>query len=176
VRSQETESPEFRGAAPVQTNTGTLQEQRNAIPKVGNLTWPTIDKPVSIFCWGLYLSRDQTDLTVRGQTFICELVVLGGKGALEGSPGTFDAATTATTVEVGAAGADSPEQLTLRNASIGRAVGDPVRGQVTVHRASRLLIGTSRCTELRLMTQDRGEIVVRGLRHEGSCRRRAGAA
>ena len=33
--------------------------------------------------------------------------------------------------------------------------------------AARVLIESSRCTDLRLMTQDKGEIMVRGLQQEG---------
>ena len=142
-------------------------DQRNATLKVGNLTWRTLDKPAGIFCWGLYLSGDETDLTVRGQTLICELMVMGGKATVEGSAGTFDAATTATTIEVGASGSDKPAQLVLRNASLGRPVNDPVRGQVTAHGAARILIENSRCTDLRLMTGDTAQIELRNLATEG---------
>jgi hypothetical protein len=142
-------------------------EQRNASLRVGNLTWHTLDKPAGIYCWGLYLSGDETDVTVRGQTLICELMVGGGKVVVEGAPGTFEAATTATTIEVGATGTDKPAELVLRNASIGRPVGDPVRGQVTAHGAARVLIENSRYTDLRLMTKDTGEIAARDLTPEG---------
>jgi hypothetical protein len=148
-------------------------DQRNATLRVGNMTWRTLDKPVGVFCWGLYLSGDETDLTVRGQTLICELMVSGGRAVVEGTPGTLDAATTATTVEVGTAGTDKPAQLVLRNATIGRPVGDPVRGQLTAHGAARVLIEDSRCTDLRLMTEDSGQITIRGLAQQGAIEMRA---
>ena len=48
-------------------------EARNQSLTVGNVTFKTLDEPVNIFCWGVYLSGPETDVTISGQTLICEL-------------------------------------------------------------------------------------------------------
>jgi hypothetical protein len=123
---------------------------------------------VGIFTWGLYLWGDQTNLTIAGPTLICELMVWDGKVALVGTPGTYDAATTATTIEVGAPGRDSAAELTLRNAAIGRfAPGDPVTGQVTARGRARITIDHARTANLVLITKDSGAISLSDIERTG---------
>jgi hypothetical protein len=143
-------------------------DTKNASLTVGNLTLKTLDEPVGIYCWGLYLSGPETEVTISGQTLLCELMVFGGKCAVIGDEGSYNGATTATTVEVGAAGTADPAELTLRNTALGRfAKGDPVKGQITAKGNSRITIQHARCADLILITQDRGAITLGDIKREG---------
>jgi hypothetical protein len=141
---------------------------------------------VHTWCWGLYLSGEQTDVTLRGQTSICELFLSEGRLLMEGDPGTYNAANACTTVEVGqrtvtdwGAGAaqlpdraGKPAELTLRNVSLGRfAAGDDIVGQITAHRNGQVRIEHARCAALKLLTRDNGLITVRDVAELGPIER-----
>lgn len=135
---------------------------------VGNVTFRTLDEPVSIFCWGVYLSGPETDVTISGQTLLCELMVFEGKCQVIGDEGTYNAATTATTVDVGSAGSDQPAELLLRNIAIGRFTeGDPVKGQIAAKGVAWITVQHARTADLVLITQDQGRITVEDLQREG---------
>lgn len=141
---------------------------RNQSLTVGNVTLKTLDEPVNILAWGVYLSGPETDVTIAGQTLICELMVLGGKCQVLGDAGTYNAATTATTVDVGQAGSDAPAELVLREAAIGRfAEGDPVKGQITAQGRGRVTVQHARVADLVLITRDQGTITLENCQLEG---------
>ncbi|NPV45871.1 MAG: hypothetical protein HPY69_02840 [Armatimonadetes bacterium] len=143
-------------------------EARNQSLTVGNVTFRTLGEPVNVFCWGVYLSGPETDVTISGQTLICELMVFDGKCQVIGDEGTYNAATTATTVDVGQPGSDAPVELLLRNVSIGRfAEGDPVKGQITAQGQARVSIQHARTADLILITRDQGTIALEDLQREG---------
>lgn len=136
---------------------------------VGNLTWRTLDEPVGVHAWGLYLCGPETDLTVAGQTLICELMVVDGTCALIGDEGTYDAAMTATTLEAGMEGTPGHPQVLVRNASVGRfPPGGPIRGQVAAHDGAAVTIEHARCSDLCLLTKGSGTITLREVRKEGA--------
>ena len=127
---------------------------------IGNLTLKTIGQPVSTWCWGLYLDGDETDVTLKGPTNICELFLSGGKMELLGDANTYNALNACTTVEVGrrnvmdiqadseslSGSASKRVELKIRNASLGRfATGDVVVGQITAHAGGDILIEHARC-------------------------------
>ncbi len=100
----------------------------------GNLTLKTTGRIVRTWCWGFYLSGDQTDAVLQGQTSICELFLSEGRLVVTGDAGTYNSANACTTVEVGqrpvlGVGAvrelSLPEdgkraELVLRNVALGR--------------------------------------------------------
>ncbi len=149
---------------------------------VGNLTLKTLDKPVHTWCWGVYLSGEKTDVTLRGPTNICEMMVWDGKATLVGDEGTFNAKTTATTIDVGrekirTKSTDTGDtlswkpkaELTLRNASIGRfPPGSPVKGQITAKGDSVVRVEDSECSDLLLITKDRGKIAMTNVTRRGT--------
>ena len=68
---------------------------------LGNLTLKTIGKQGNTWCWGLYLSGEPTDVTLRGPSSICELFFSDGKLVVEGDAHTYNAFNSCSTVEVG---------------------------------------------------------------------------
>jgi hypothetical protein len=96
-------------------------------------------------------------------------MVFGGKCAVIGDEGTYNGATTATTIEVGTPGTADRAELTLRNAALGRfAKDDPIKGQITAKGNSRVTIQHARCADLILITQDQGTITLDDIRREGT--------
>lgn len=85
-----------------------------------------------------------------------------GKASLIGTPGAYDAVTSATTIEVGRPGvADSKAGLLLRDIQIGHpGKANAIRGQITAHGRSRVTIGRARCNDLLLITKDKATIDV----------------
>ncbi|HEY5137744.1 MAG TPA: hypothetical protein VIJ25_00280, partial [Methylococcales bacterium] len=69
--------------------------------QIGNLTLKTLDEPVHIPAWGVYLTGEKTDVTLLGPTVICELMLWAGKATMLGDPNTYNVWTTATTIDVG---------------------------------------------------------------------------
>jgi hypothetical protein len=136
--------------------------------KTGNVTWRVAGE-VDIFTWGLYLWGARTDVTLACPTNICELMLFEGRAALVGTPGSYDAITPATTIEVGRPGdAAGRAELRLENVSIGHpGRGQAIRGQITAHGRSRVDIRHARCNDLLLITKDEGTIHAAGLDRVG---------
>ena len=67
----------------------------------GNLTFKTTGREVRTWCWGLYLSGEETDAVLQGPTSICELFLSEGRLVVAGDEGTYNSANACTTVEVG---------------------------------------------------------------------------
>lgn len=137
--------------------------------KTGNVTWRATGEKVNIFTWGVYLWGDKTEVQFPAPTNICELMLFEGKASLIGTPGAHDAATPATTIEVGRPGdADSKAELLLRNVQIGHpGKANAIRGQITAHGRSRVTIDRARCNDLLLITKDRGAIAVSDIERIG---------
>ena len=68
---------------------------------LGNLTLKTVGQSVHTWCWGLYLSGERTEVTLRGPTSICELFLSDGRLLVEGRSRTYNSLNSCTTVEVG---------------------------------------------------------------------------
>ncbi len=149
---------------------------------IGNLTLKTVGQPVSTWCWGVYFSGGETDVTLRGQTVICELFLTEGRCLLDGDPNTFNAVNSCTTVEVGRqqplaekdAGAgpinaqSRPAELVMRNVALGRFQKDDVIiGQVTAHQNGRVRIENARCARLKLLTKGNGTIEMSDIDKQG---------
>ena len=149
---------------------------------IGNLTLKTVGQAVSTWCWGLYLSGEQTDVTLQGPTSICELFLSEGKLVLEGDAGTYNALNSCTTVEVGRrnvmgvspgekAKSDTrpkPVELVMRNVALGRFMpGDVIVGQITAHTDGRIRIEHARCANLKLMTKGNGTIIMQDIDRRG---------
>ncbi|MBM4089693.1 MAG: hypothetical protein FJ276_09735 [Planctomycetes bacterium] len=152
----------------------------------GNLTLRTTGRTVRTWCWGLYLSGEQTDAVLQGPTSICELFLWEGRLVVAGDAGTYNSANACTTVEVGhrpvvgvgAAGELSPPEsgkraeLVLRNVALGRfGAGDEIVGQITAHRNGSVRIEHARCAPLKLLTRDNGTITLSDVVEQGRLER-----
>ena len=138
---------------------------------VGNLTYRTLDNPAGVKSWGVYLSGEDTDFTVSGPTQIAEYMVFDGKSALIGDPGTYNATTSATTVEAGRWWGAEPStaRITMRNATVGAPSEWGVKGQITAYGEAAVLIEDSRIIgDLVLITEGKGRITLRNVEIEGS--------
>jgi hypothetical protein len=155
--------------------------------RIGNVTFKTLDRPVGITGWGLYLKGEKTNLKVTGPTRIAELMLSEGSVELVGTEGTYDAVTSASTIEVGKKGeqgfqlmnadpgqpsgttsiAGENARLLIRNAE----VGDPYRnnrGQITAHGKGKVEIINSKLNNLLLMTKGAGAIDLRQVEKVGT--------
>ncbi|MCX8038600.1 MAG: hypothetical protein N3D11_16410, partial [Candidatus Sumerlaeia bacterium] len=152
--------------------------------RLANVTLRTLERPAGISTWGVYLNGPKTDITLTGPTLICELMVTEGKATLAGTPGTFDAATTATTVEVGAFGPADPchaeavpgdappvAELLIRNAEVGRFDRAGILGQIGAYRNARVRIEDARTADLRLITHGNATIELRRVQLAGRIER-----
>jgi hypothetical protein len=136
--------------------------------RTGNVTWRLTGKDVAIYCWGVYLWGEKTDVTLLGPTMIAELMVYEGRCLLIGTPGVYETATTATTIEAGRDDPPSRAELVMRHVKIGRFdKHDPVKGQITAHGESRITIDDARCADLVLVTKGKGEIEAVNLHKRG---------
>ncbi len=130
---------------------------------VGNVTFKKAPGPDSIGCWAVYLTGSDTDFIMTGPTMIAELELHDGKAALIGSHGTYDAHTTATTIE-----ATGTAQLFMKNVSIGRFTkDDPIKGQITAHNNSCITIEHATCADLMLITKEKGTIALQEIIQQG---------
>lgn len=131
--------------------------------RIGNLTLRREgDNPVNAFTMGLYLSGEKNDLVIRGPIVICELMMFnGGQVTLKGTENTYDAACTATTLDL-----NGSAKVELINARLGRPLqygplqkGDThaaVIGQVTVGDQAQLVGNNVSLGRLRLITRNNG--------------------
>ena len=135
------------------------------------------------WCWGLYLSGEQTDVVLRGPTSICELFLSEGKLVVEGDAGTYNSLNSCTTVEVGRRSvmnadasakrqSDTPARpvvLVMRNVALGRFMpGDVIIGQITAHADGQIHVEHARCANLKLMTQGNGTIIMQDVDRRGT--------
>ena len=148
----------------------------------GNLTLKTTGREVRTWCWGLYLSGEDTNAVLQGPTSICELFLSEGRLEVVGDAGTYNSANACTTVEVGqrlvmgvgeAGEASLPEngkraELVLRNVALGRfGANDEIVGQITAHHNGVVRIEHARCAALKLLTRDNGEITTQDVVEQG---------
>jgi hypothetical protein len=140
---------------------------------IGNVTWKPLSGPVRAPGWGVYLSGDRTDVTLTGPTRIAELMLWAGKAALIGDEGSYNAATNATTIDVGSDAPPSSAELRIRNATIGWFGGKAaaIRGQITASAGSHIVIDHARCDALTLITRGQGTIAMRDILREGEFKR-----
>ncbi len=167
----------WRGGGPNWDNSGPIAP--NTIFKTGNVTWKTLDQPVSIPCWGIYLYGDKTNLTITGPVVLAELMLWGGQLNLLGNPANPDIWATATTIEVGKQGAmtataelqaapPSRAELNMRNVLIGAYDDNSgMRGQITAHPGGIVQVENARCLNLTLINKPQGQITMKGIRKEG---------
>jgi len=140
----------------------------NTSLKVAKVTFRTEDKPAGIGTWGVYLYGPKTDFTLRGPTLVCELFVFEGKVALVGDEGTYNASTTATTVDVGRKGTLGEASLLLKNATVGRFdAGLGIIGQVGAYGKGQVRLERCKLGNLLLLTEDEGRIEGQELVLEG---------
>jgi hypothetical protein len=133
--------------------------------KTGNLTWRTLDKPATLCCWGLYLTGEKTDVTVRGATVLCELMLFDGRAAVIGDEGKSNTFATGTTIDVGRPGQKTTARLHFKNSSLGlfqdRGESAKLLGQATAQDGAEIVIDSCRLRRMQLITQGSGRIDVR---------------
>jgi hypothetical protein len=143
--------------------------------RLGNLTVRTTQERTLL--WSVYASGEETDLTILGPTQIPELILWGGKVLFRGEEGTFNARTTATVIDVGRPGHNTPAELIMRNAAItacesvqGFEYGDLIRAQITAQGAGRIMIERSELAPVTLVTKESGSITLRDVTRKGEVR------
>jgi hypothetical protein len=131
--------------------------------RIGNLTVRREGtNPVNAFALGLYLSGKKNNLVLNGPIVICELMMFdAGQVTFKGTENTFDAACSATTLDL-----HGSSRVELINARLGRPfqygpiskVDNPasVIGQVTVGDQAQLVGRNISLGRLRLITQKNG--------------------
>jgi len=131
--------------------------------RIGNLTVRREGtNPVNAFAMGLYLSGKENNLVLNGPIVICELMMFdAGQVTLKGTENTFDAACSATTLDL-----HGSSKVELINARLGRPfqygpiskVDNPasVIGQVTVGDQAQLVGRNVSLGRLRLITRTNG--------------------
>jgi hypothetical protein len=83
---------------------------------VGNVTLQAADEPAGIAMYGLYLSGEESDLTVTGRSHICELMMhSGGQMKIVGTPDENEISIGCTTLDLG-----GEARLELQNVHLGR--------------------------------------------------------
>ncbi|HWB08668.1 MAG TPA: hypothetical protein VG826_05570 [Pirellulales bacterium] len=141
----------------------TLSKDLEQPLRIGNLTVRRDGtNPLDAFAMGLYLSGRENNLVLNGPMVICELMMFdGGKVTLKGTENTYDAACSATTLDL-----HGSSEVELINARLGRPlqygpIGESdkhtsVIGQVTVGDQSRLVGRNVSIGRLHLITRDKG--------------------
>jgi hypothetical protein len=131
--------------------------------RIGNLTLRRAgNSPVDVFTMGIYLSGKKNNLVIKGPIVICELMMFnGGQVTLKGTENTYDAACTATTLDL-----HGSAKVELIDARLGRPLqygplrkGDThaaVIGQVTVGDQAQLVGQNVSLGRLRLITRTNG--------------------
>lgn len=131
--------------------------------RIGNLTVRREGtNPVNAFALGLYLSGNENNLVLNGPIVICELMMFnGGQVTFKGTENTYDAACSATTLDL-----HGSSRVEMINARLGRPlqygpiskVDNPasVIGQVTVGDQAQLSGRNISMGRLRLITRNDG--------------------
>ena len=126
--------------------------ETHAVLEVGNLTLRTVDKPVRTNAWGIYLSGRNTDVTFRGPTRCCELMVWGGKVRFQGTPGTTDSIQACTTIDI-----HGDADVRFRNVTFSTSgPANPIMPQITVDGTATLAAEDGQFGKVRLFARDEG--------------------
>lgn len=141
---------------------------------IGNLT--ILSRENREFCWAVYLTGHQTDVTLLGPTLLAELCVYGGTVRFLGEEGTYNAHTTATVVDVGYDGKEEgAPKLLMRNASVmpiqaseNFTYGDLIKGQIKASGNATISIENCQMAPVTLITKDKGRIELRDVKMLGA--------
>ena len=147
--------------------TGTLNLSNDLTEPVtlGNLTLRRAENPPGISMWALYFSGDETDLTVRGATHICELMHRGGRLHLSGMPSRNDLSIGCTTLEL-----SGTAVMTLEHVHLGRPLtwtDDGAMGEANVMGDATLRGNDVSVRGVRFHTRDKGRVRITGLTKKG---------
>lgn len=138
------------------TGTASLSNHLTEPIKIGNVTLRGADQPAGISMFAIYLSGEENDLELRGQTHLCELMHRGGTLRVIGTPGEHELSIGCTTLEV-----SGDARLEVEHVHLGRPLtwqSDNELGEATVAGEAQLLGSDISINNVRFRTQDAGAI------------------
>ncbi len=139
--------------------------------KLGNLTLKTGGVPAGISMYAFYCSGDDTDLTITGQSHICELMQRGGKLKVIGASGERSISIGCTTLEL-----SGQARMEVRNVHLGRPLTwqtEESIGEANVTGAAVFTGSEVSIRDVRLRTEGNGRVRIQGFERHGRLERSA---
>ncbi len=135
----------------------TLSRELKDPLRIGNETLKTLGAPADISMFALYLSGEENDLTVRGKSHICELMMhTGGKLRVLGTADENDLSLGCTTLDL-----KGPAQLEVEHVHLGRPLnwqGENEVGEVNVSDQARFSGKQVSVRDVRFRTEQAGRV------------------
>ncbi len=140
--------------------------------RIGNVTLKNAGLPAGISMYALYLSGQENDLTVTGQSHICELMMHnGGRLKVVGTPDRNDISIGCTTLDL-----KGEAVLEVRNVHFGRPLtwnGENELGEVSVSENARLTGDDLSVRNVRFRTTGSGHVDLARVRRHGQIQKQA---
>ena len=139
---------------------------------VGNVTLKAAEGPVGISMYAIYLSGDKTDVSVTGNSHICELMHRGGKLRVIGTPTQNQISIGCTTLEL-----SGNAQMEIHNVHMGRPLTwreENSIGEATIAGNASLTGSDITVKNVRFHTKDEGSIRLTGVERRGKLEQREG--
>jgi len=133
--------------------------------RVGNVTLKAAGRPAGISMYAIYLSGDQTDVSVTGQSHICELMHGGGKLEVASPPGQRRISIGCTTLEL-----SGNAQMEVHHVHLGRPPAWPDEnsiGEATIAGNARLSGSDVTVRNVRFHTRENGRVTLRRVQRLG---------
>ena len=133
---------------------------------IGNVTLKAPQgKTADVSMYGLYFSGNETDVTITGQSHICELMMSGGKLKVTGTPGKNDISIGCTTLELSGDAA-----MQVQHVHMGRPLtwqNESTIGEANVKANAKLTGSDISIKNVRFRTEDRGEVDLQEVEKHG---------
>ncbi len=133
--------------------------------KVGNVTLKTGEQPAGISMYAIYLSGDESDVTVTGSSHICELMHRGGKLKVNGGPGENAISIGCTTLDL-----SGNAEMEVHNVHLGRPLTwreENSIGEATIADNAKLIGDDITVKNVRFHTTDHGRVSLTGVERFG---------
>jgi hypothetical protein len=138
--------------------------------RVGNVTLKNGGQRAGISMWAVYLSGDDTDLSITGAAHICELMHRGGHLKVHATPGTNELSIGCTTLELSGAAV-----MEIHDIHLGRPLtwqDDGELGEATVAGTARLAGRDVSARNVRFHTREQGQVDLQRVVRRGKIERR----
>lgn len=142
-----------------------LTNSLNEPIQLGSLTVRKGRESPGISMYALYFSGDKTDMSVRGEAHVCELMHRGGKLKMTGTPSKNELSIGCTTLEL-----SNAAELTLEHVHLGRPLtwqDDGAIGEANVTGTSSLTGSDISVRGVRFHTRDQGSVRIRDVAKHG---------
>ena len=138
---------------------------------VGNVTLKTSDGPAGVSMYAVYLSGDKNDVTVTGNSHICELMHRGGKLRVIGTPGGDQLSIGCTTLEL-----SGNAEMEIHNVHMGRPLkwrnGSSI-GEATIADNARLTGSDLTVRDVWFRTKGNGQVILTKVKQHGRLKAQA---